>query len=55
MLDLGIDYVAVGIACPGARRIVTVMFRDGSIGFMNADGTCGIVAPALPARQRRLF
>jgi len=55
MFDLGIEYVAVGIACPGAHRVVTVVFRDGSIGFMNSDGRCAIVAPATPPRQRRLL
>ena len=46
MLDLGIAFVSVALVCPGARRMVSVHFRDGSIGFMNLDGTCAIVALA---------
>lgn len=55
MLDLGIAFVSVALVCPGARRMVSVHFRDGSIGFMNRDGKCAIVAPAKRKAQGRLL
>jgi len=37
MFDLGIESVSVGIAYPGARRIVVLFFRDGTMAFRDLD------------------
>jgi hypothetical protein len=38
MFNLGIAAVTVGIACPGARRIVFIEMVSGEQGFMTAAG-----------------
>ena len=39
MFNFGIRKVMVGLACPGARRIVAIDMVDGSLGLMHPDGT----------------
>lgn len=48
MFDLGIVAVTVGIACPGARRIIIIEMKSGELGVVKRGGIIEWVPAVVP-------